>query len=86
MGVHGNFFLKIIEIGIFLRISESSMAIHLMSQPGADPGFPVWGGGAINPHWEGAPTSDAGTFWQKCKKNERIRSGWEGAHARNFCM
>ena len=41
--------------------------------PVADPGFPVGGGGA--------PTSDVGTFWQKCM---RKRKNWillGGAHA-----
>ena len=43
--------------------------------PGADPGFSCWG---CQPSFLGAPTSDTGAFWQKCRlcKNKIIGPGW----------
>ena len=47
---------------------------------GADPGFPVGGGGG------GRQPLTQALFGENIYKNERIWSCWGGARAGNFCM
>ena len=62
---------------VTLRILGSELFYHLYVLSGADPGFPVWGGGA-NPRWRGCQPLTQALFGENICKNERIWSCWGG--------
>ena len=63
-----------------MRAQYDFIAIGIVLVPVADPGFPSEEGGAPS-HWWGAPTSDVGTFWQKCMQKRKNWILLEGVHA-----